>query len=83
MCRSRSAGWLTLVIFMQSQALYRSSKGYCEDVVSATIQFRNVSKKFVMHRERALFQELLISTVQRRQHPADIFWVPEEGEFYS
>lgn len=50
--------------------------------MSAAIQFHNVSKKFVMHRERARsFQELLISAVQRKRRPVDVFWVLKDVSF--
>jgi ABC-type polysaccharide/polyol phosphate transport system ATPase subunit len=50
--------------------------------VSPAIQFRNVSKKFIMHRERARsFQELIINAFQRRQSQADIFWVLKNVSF--
>jgi ABC-type polysaccharide/polyol phosphate transport system ATPase subunit len=53
-----------------------------EGSVTPAIQFRNVSKKFIMHRERPRsFQELLINTFQRRRSHADTFWVLKNVSF--
>lgn len=50
--------------------------------MTPAIQFRNVSKRFVMHRERPRsFQELLIRAFQRRQLQADTFWVLKNVSF--
>lgn len=50
--------------------------------MTPAIQFRNVSKRFVMHRERARsFQELIINAFQRNQQPADVFWALKNVSF--
>jgi len=50
--------------------------------VASAIQFSNVSKNFVMHRERARsFQELLINAFRRSRSQADIFWVLKNVSF--
>lgn len=50
--------------------------------MTPAIQFRNVSKKFVMHRERTRsFQELIINAFQRRQPQGDTFWALQNVSF--